>query len=219
MVAPLQSIASHCSNIVQGIVPEERRQMRLEEVIGHARILCELAQRMRFLHELVSGKSIGSETLEFKNITTTWIDCFNNYLSISRFTRESVKIDKYKMNALPDIIGSRLPAQQIVMNLYDNASKYGLDGNVVIRAWRDGDYVVNEFAHDAAVRLTQDAIEQMFSTRGYRSPEARQIRASGTGIGMWISKQLMLAMGGDILASPTGPDGMTRFKLYWRISQ
>lgn len=85
---------------------------RLREVVGHAKILADFARRMRFLHELVSGKKIDAERLAFEDVTTAWIDGFNNYLPSMREKNVDVNIGHPKMNKLPDVIASRLAAHQ-----------------------------------------------------------------------------------------------------------
>src|SRR5207253_167658 len=98
MVAPLQSIEMHCRNIIQGRVQGVAGIQRLREVVGHTRMLSELARRMRFLHELVTGKQIRTEKLEFEQIVTVWIDAFNNYLPIVREKNLDIDIDTKTMN-------------------------------------------------------------------------------------------------------------------------
>ncbi len=218
MVAPLQSIEMHCKNIIDGVVLPDKRDMRLREVMGHARMLTELARRMRFLHELVSGKIIDVENLEFSAIVSIWIEGFNNYLPAAQNRKIDCDIDHQGMNPLPPAIASRLAVQQVVMNLYDNALKYGRpNSKIIVRGRRIGAFVVNEFAHGAGVTLSEEAATRIFE-RGYRADEAKRVRASGTGIGMWISKELMRSMQGDIRAFPTDSNRVTRFRLYWRVA-
>lgn len=103
------------------------------------------------------------------------------------------------------------------MNLYDNALKYGApDSRIDVTAVRKGDFIVNQFTHRAKARLTQQAVDKMFE-RGFRAEEAKQLRAAGSGIGMWISRSLMKAMQGDLIALPTDRAEMTTFRLKWKI--
>lgn len=219
MVAPLQSIERHCSNIVKGRVQGDEITLRLEEVIGHAKILSELARRMRFLQQLVDGDKIGYEQLPFSNITSIWIDGFNNYLPLYTERGIYVAIDSDKMNTLPKVFASKLAVHQVVMNLYDNALKYGKEVSIVkVYACYDdtGQYILNTFEHTASVILTRDAVSKMFK-RGFRSDEAKAVRASGTGLGMYISSALMKAMEGDLIAYPTNDKKVTKFVVKWRV--
>lgn len=217
MVAPLQSIQMNCQNIIDGLVPQEEHTTRLKEVVGHSKILADLARRMRFLHELVSGKTIDTERLRFRDITTAWIDSFNNYLPAMREMNVEVDIHHKKMNKLPEVVASRLAAHQVIMNLYDNALKYGApNSRIDVSAVRDGDYVINRFRHRARIQITPQAVGQLFE-RGFRAEEAKKLRAAGTGIGMWISRSLMRAMQGDLTALPTDNTGFTSFLVKWKV--
>jgi signal transduction histidine kinase len=59
----------------------------------------------------------------------------------------------------------------------------------------------------------------MCEERGFRAEEAKATRASGTGTGMWISKKLMQAMQGDFRPLATTGEGLTRFRLSWRLAK
>ncbi len=101
----------------------------------------------------------------------------------------------------------------------DNAMKYAkARSRILVRARIEGVYVVNEFQHVAQVRLSEDATKRMFVEREFRSAEARAAEAVGSGLGMWISKRLMKSMQGDIRALATNEEGVTRFRLSWRIA-
>jgi len=218
MVAPLQSIELNCNNILNGNVPQDKIELRLREVIGHANILVELARRMRFLHELVTGKVVNTERLEFPQVVSSWIAGFNNYLSAIEATGMSADIKHEEMNRLPDIVGSKLAVQQVIMNLYDNAIKYGMQKSCIhVSARQEKGMIINEFSHSARVILTQKAANHV-GERGFRAEEARKLRAAGTGIGMWVVRKLMTAMQGSFQAIPTDSSGITRFRLFWRIA-
>ena len=219
MVAPLQSIERQCSNIVKGYVSEDEIGVRLKEVIGHTKILTELARRMRFLNQLVEGSLAGPEQLSFESVSTIWIDGFNNYLPFFKDRDIEVDIDHSKMNRLPNVAASRLAVHQVIMNLYDNALKYGaMSTRIKIFASQEGHVIKNTFQHVAEIKLTQLAASKIFE-RGFRAVEAQNARAAGTGLGMYISRALMQSMGGNLYAYPTDAKNITRFVLEWRLTK
>jgi len=219
MVAPLQAIERQCSNILEGYISGDDVNKRLKEVIGHTKILTELARRMRFLHQLVDGSLVGPEQLTFETVTKQWIDGFNNYLPFLQDRGITTDIDCDNMNSLPNVYASRLAVHQVVMNLFDNSMKYGAEDSAIrVFATRRRNEILNTFEHKAKVKLTEIAATKMFE-RGFRSDEAMAIRAAGTGLGMNISRALMRAMGGDLIAYPTDAKNTTRFVLQWRVVQ
>jgi len=121
------------------------------------------------------------------------------------------------MNNLPSVSASRLAVHQVVMNLYDNAMKYGSeDSEIKVVASIEGGYVRNIFEHKADTVLTSYAASRIFD-RGFRADEAKAKRAAGTGLGMHISRALMHSMEGELQAYPTDNKNITRFVLQWRI--
>ena len=99
--------------------------------------------------------------------------------------------------------------QQIVANLLDNAAKYSPDGAPIAVSWRaEGGW--------AAIRVRDrgpgipDAHRGVLFTRFGRVPGSR-IRSGrvGTGLGLYLSRQLACAMEGKLDLESTGPEGST----------
>jgi PAS domain S-box-containing protein len=106
--------------------------------------------------------------------------------------------------ALPPVAAEETYVEQVVRNLLTNAGKYG-DGSIMVRA---------EILDEARVRVTvcddgpgfkageEERLFEMF----YRSPAATR-RASGAGIGLFVTQQLVRAMGGHIWAANRAEGG------------
>jgi PAS domain S-box-containing protein len=115
---------------------------------------------------------------------------------------------------LPTVQGDPTYVEQVVRNLIGNAAKYGgeggnvrivldsLDNDVRLRVIDDGP----GFAADEGPRLFE-----LF----YRSP-GTATKASGAGIGLFVCRQLIEAMGGRIWASPA-PEGGAEFGFTLRV--
>jgi two-component system sensor histidine kinase KdpD len=95
---------------------------------------------------------------------------------------------------LPAVAGEETYIEQVVRNLLTNAAKYGGDGSTIrVR--------VTAEAGDVAVRVIDDGpgvdpaeIERLFEVF-YRSADAPR-RATGSGIGLFVCRELVHAMGG-----------------------
>jgi K+-sensing histidine kinase KdpD len=95
---------------------------------------------------------------------------------------------------LPTVAGEETYVEQVVRNLLTNAAKYGGDGSTVrVR--------VSAEAGEVAVRVIDEGpgvdpaeIERLFEVF-YRSADAPR-RASGSGIGLFVCRELVHAMGG-----------------------
>jgi two-component system phosphate regulon sensor histidine kinase PhoR len=85
--------------------------------------------------------------------------------------------------------------EQILMNLADNAIKYGPGCTVTIRATRHDDLVALEVADDGP-GIEAQHLGRLFE-RFYRVDTGRSRQLGGTGLGLAIVKHLAEAMGGS----------------------
>jgi PAS domain S-box-containing protein len=98
---------------------------------------------------------------------------------------------------LPPALGDPTALRQILNNLLVNAAKYaGDDGPITVSLRSSGDAVAIVVV-DAGPGLgpEPDAVFALF----YRAPHTQR-RASGTGIGLYVARELAAAMGGSLRA-------------------
>jgi signal transduction histidine kinase/putative methionine-R-sulfoxide reductase with GAF domain len=89
---------------------------------------------------------------------------------------------------------------QVVFNLFTNAIKYAAEPSsfrIWIGAFESGDRLVIQFK-DWGIGIDDDFADRIFDD-GTRSPEAIAKGISGSGIGLTISKKLMIDLGGDLM--------------------
>jgi signal transduction histidine kinase len=92
--------------------------------------------------------------------------------------------------------------QQVLTNLLDNAAKVSPpDGRVHVRLWREGERAIVSVT-DQGPGLAPDLRDRIFE----KFVRGRETGVTGTGLGLYISRQILTAHGGDISADP-GPDG------------
>lgn len=88
--------------------------------------------------------------------------------------------------------------QQVMINLLDNAIKYGKEGGeVVIDAETQPGDRVRVGIHDDGPGIPPDAQERIFE-RFYRVDRARSREQGGTGLGLSIVKHIIQSHGGDV---------------------
>lgn len=169
LIAPLQTIQGHCLNIIEGVVPREDHNKKLKEVVGHIKILIEMARRVRFLHELLAATSSSSAPaialVPFSEIVTQFIDSFNNYNYLLLEKGIKVDIDTRHMNTLPEVANWKAATQQIIMNLFDNAAKYCYPNTTI---------------SVSAVKRGRSHVELTFATRSVQIPENERTKIFGS---------------------------------------
>jgi signal transduction histidine kinase len=110
--------------------------------------------------------------------------------------------------ALPLVLGEDTYLEQVVRNLLGNAAKYSPAGTTVATtaSTEDGGVVVRVV--DQGPGLGDTPPERLFDLF-YRAPDAMR-QASGAGIGLFVSRELVASMGGRIWAR-TAPSGGAEF--------
>ena len=106
--------------------------------------------------------------------------------------------------ALPPVSGDEAALRQVLVNLLTNAAKYGRGAPVRVDAVATVDRV-RVRVEDHGPGLPAADLEPIFDLF-YRS-ESNAKRASGTGIGLYVVRQLVLAMGGTVQAYEVEPSG------------
>lgn len=86
--------------------------------------------------------------------------------------------------------------RQVLVNLVGNAIKYSDAGTISVRGTIEQEYFVLRVS-DTGIGMTADEQTQLFS-KFYRAGEERIRKETGTGLGLWITKQLVEAMSGHI---------------------
>ncbi|MGC8786914.1 MAG: sensor histidine kinase, partial [Anaerolineae bacterium] len=85
----------------------------------------------------------------------------------------------------------------VVRNLVSNAIKFSYNGgHVRIRVWREGN-ALQFSVQDEGIGIPQEAIPHLF-TKFFRVPSASATGAQGTGLGLALAKEAVLAHGGRI---------------------
>ncbi|MDQ3938017.1 MAG: GAF domain-containing protein [Chloroflexota bacterium] len=96
---------------------------------------------------------------------------------------------------LPPVAGEETYLEQVLRNLLGNAAKYGGEGEVRVDV-AESDGAVKVTVADDGPGFREIEAGRLFEVF-YRSPEAAR-RASGAGIGLFVSQQLIQAMAGRI---------------------
>jgi signal transduction histidine kinase len=105
-------------------------------------------------------------------------------------------------------LGDRDRIEQVLVNLIDNAVKYSPDGgNVVVRMAPSTSSLRVEVA-DEGIGIAPTELEAVFE-KFYRGDPQHRAMPSGTGLGLYICRELLRRMGGTIGVRSRPGEGST----------
>jgi len=123
---------------------------------------------------------------------------------------KSVELVVKPEHGAPMVAVDRDRIAEVLANLLENALRHTpAGGSVTVAATRDGDSAVLSVT-DTGEGLDPRELEQIFE-RFYRTDSARSRDRGGSGIGLTISRALVEAHGGTLLAESDGPGKGSRF--------
>lgn len=109
----------------------------------------------------------------------------------------NIKIDITSKKNLPMAIGDREKVRLVVENLVDNAVKYtNSGGKIEIRIFKNKQYLEFEI-RDNGVGIPEEQLDNVFE-KFFRSNNAVRYQTEGTGLGLYIAKNIIEQTGGKI---------------------
>jgi len=87
--------------------------------------------------------------------------------------------------------------KQILINLVGNAVKYTLKGSVTLSVKEESDGNLLVIVADTGLGISPEGIDHLFA-KFYRVKTDETSKISGTGLGLWISREIARQMKGDI---------------------
>ena len=97
---------------------------------------------------------------------------------------------------LPSVLADNDRIKQVLINLVSNAIKYTPAGKVEIQGRFDEKWVYITVA-DSGLGISREGMEQLFS-KFYRVRTTQTLQIAGTGLGLWIAREIAQKMGGTL---------------------
>lgn len=92
--------------------------------------------------------------------------------------------------------------EHVISNLIDNASKYTPEGSISVRIDTEGTTVALRVI-DTGVGIPKEAIGALFD-KFVRARNARDVNVTGTGLGLYVAREIARAHHGDVTAHSEG---------------
>jgi signal transduction histidine kinase len=168
-------------------------------------IIDEEADRLtRLLEDMLESARLQSKTLQFK-FSPIRIDALMRDVAMRiKMHQPDLKVT-FDLQPLPPIRGDGTRLSQVFENLFSNAIKYASNSEVII-GMRLAQDKVNITFTDKGEGIAEDYLPFIFE-RFYRVPGERTV--TGTGLGLYICRQIILAHHGNIWVESALGQGTT----------
>ncbi len=174
-----------------GALSDEQKQS-LQAIIRNADRLTRLINSILFLSKLHAGKfEFRFEALDLDEIVKICVSDFKNALDKKKLLFEK------DIPAISRIRGDRDRIMEVISNILDNAIKFTPPGGIIsLKAWDEGEFVHLTLT-DTGVGIPADVIPKLFS-RFYQIDSSTARKYRGTGLGLYLTKNIVEAFGGRI---------------------
>jgi signal transduction histidine kinase len=215
IINPLNGVVGTLDNVIDGTIAGHRKDQRLRAVRAQLVHVIELVRNLAFLSQLSTegGRQGLRQTGGSCLVPELVIEAAMLFQEIA--AERGMKIELEDPRTQYVVTGHRDLLRQVFTNLFENAVKYGDDGTmvqVVIRGQRGTGHLLVE-VHNQGPGFSYDDRERLFE-RGFRGPEARAVYASGSGLGLFICREILdLAFGALVEAEHSPKTRTTTFRL------
>lgn len=168
-------------------------------------IIDEEADRLtRLIEDMLESARLQSKTIQFK-FSPIRLDALVRDVTSRIKTHHPNLLIEMNMESLPPVLGDGVRLSQVIENLIGNAIKYA-PGSKIMIAGSGTDKKVRLSIADEGEGIPEEYIPFLFE-RFYRVPGERTV--TGTGLGLYICKQIVMAHHGNIWVESVLDQGTT----------
>ena len=195
---PLTSIKGFADTILRA-----GDRLDLSQQRRYVGIIKDQADRLtRLVEDLLAVSRLESKRMQ---LTIRAIDLNSAIQRVARNLSDKAKEHRIVVNlphGLPPVWADEDRLEQIFTNLVDNAIKYSPPKTTVTVTARDMAEMVEFAVSDQGVGIPQEHLSQIF-TKFSRLDNPLVRQTEGTGLGLYITRSLVLALGGQIKVTST----------------
>lgn len=194
---PLSAIKWALETILEGEtgqLSEEQKEL-LERTYQSNERMIRLIKDLLDVAKIEEGKHIFSYSLEdLEAITQEVIDSFQEIIK-----KKSLKLDFKKPidKKLPRVKVDREKLKLAIENLIDNAVKYTPPGGEVTVSLKCDKVKIEFKVQDSGIGIPKNQQERVFS-KFFRTSQAMQMETDGSGLGLYLTKNIIEVHGGEI---------------------
>ena len=109
---------------------------------------------------------------------------------------------------LPAVAADRVSIYEVLINLIDNAIKYSAQSNrIIVKVRQTNDGMIETTVQDFGVGIPESVIPHLFEK--FQRNHRNRAQIGGTGLGLYLSKAIVTAHGGNIWVTSREGEGAT----------
>lgn len=203
----LKSPTTPIKGYLELIISDEETTEKIEK---WAKISLRNAEHLLFLiNDILDVARLESDTMKFN---MKQFSIVNLLKEIAEDVKPIIKDKKLDFiieipGDLPSIIGDPDRLSQVFKNLLTNAIKFTDRGSITLSARRNGDNI-NIYVKDTGVGIPEAELNNIFK-KFYQVDMKEKRRAGGTGLGLYICKEIVEKHNGSIYAESSPGEGST----------
>jgi len=193
---PLTTIKGYAETLLEGALQEEVASQFVQVIKRHSDRLEKIVEDLLILSKIESKEfQLRMESLSISDLIGDVSDFLKGPLNKKKI---SVSVGEVPPSLL--VYGDRQYLEQVLMNILDNAIKYGHEGGrIIISATEKEKREIEISVKDDGIGIPREDLVRVFE-RFYRVDKGRSHELGGTGLGLSIVKHIVQAHGGRVWA-------------------
>lgn len=190
---PMTTIGGFIDGILDGTIPEEKRDYYLKIVSDEVQRLARLVRSMLDMARIEAGETtLHKVDVDINEIVVTTVFTFEQAIEGKHLDVLGLDVGKIMVEADPDLI------HQVVYNLVDNAVKFANDGGYLEFTYTVEGSVTYIGVKNSGAGLAKDEIPHVFD-RFYKTDKSRSLDKKGVGLGLHIVRSIVNMHSGEII--------------------
>lgn len=167
-------------------------------------------QLSSFVNNILNVAKIEENQLTLKLAEDDWIEILKHAVGDMEQRAKSLgkKINISATPDLPKVAIDKVTIYEVIVNLLDNAIKYsGTSAEINVKTSITQDGLIETIVQDFGVGIPSSVLPNLFEK--FHRNHRNQSQISGTGLGLFLSKAIVNAHGGDIWVKSKEGEGTT----------
>ncbi len=203
---PLTSVKGYLSMVLEGDAGEitEMQHKLLDQAFVSSQRMVYLIADLLNVSRLRTGKFI------IEPIPTNLAEVIEGEVKQLQNTAKSrgLNVAYERPSNFPTLMFDETKIRQVIMNFMDNAVYYTPSGGHIEVVLKETDRVIEFTVQDDGMGVPASERHHLF-TKFYRAANAKKARPDGTGLGLFMSKKVIVAQGGTLIFHSQEDKGST----------